>query len=159
MKKLKKKVEKMSLSRKIALAMLLTPLLSSLIIFVLYYGYMRDFYREKVEIFQENNRETMTSNVKALMRQVDFVSSQVLGLAVLSDDFSGYSQKDSYERMLLNKEVNSRLINISISNEMIYNIYLVDFDGNTFTSNSDWDREIYLKEMNISLSREQEGRT
>lgn len=158
MKKLKKKVEKMSLSRKIALAMLLTPLLSSLIIFVLYYGYMRDFYREKVEIFQENNRETMTSNVKALMRQVDYVSSQVLGLAVLSDDFSGYSQKDSYERMLLNKEVNSRLINISISNEMIDNIYLVDFDGNTFTSNSDWDREIYLKEMNISLSREQEGR-
>lgn len=156
--KLKKKVEKMSLSRKIALAMFLTPLLSSLIIFVLYYGYMKDFYREKVEIFQENNRETMCSNVKALLRQVDYVSSQVLGLAVLSDDFSGYSQKNSYERMLLNKEINSLLINISISNEMIDNIYLVDFDGNTFTSNSDWDRQQYLKEMDISLSREQEGR-
>lgn len=159
MERWRQKLEELSLSKKIAIAMLLTPILSSLIIFCFYYGYMKEFYREKVEIFQENHRENMTANVKNMLRQIENVSGQVLGLAVLSEDFEGYSQKDVYQKLLLNREVTSSLTNICISNEVIDNIYMLDFDGNSFTSNGEWDKNQYLVEMDTEITPSQKGRT
>ena len=54
-----------------AIAMLVTPVLSSLIILGFYYNYTREFYREKVAIFQENNRKNMTANVNNILENID----------------------------------------------------------------------------------------
>ena len=81
------KFKTISIQKKMAIAMIVTPVLSSLIILDFYYNYTREFYREKVAIFQENNRKNMTANVNNILRQIDTVSDQVLGLAVLSSEF------------------------------------------------------------------------
>ncbi|MDO4340479.1 MAG: sensor histidine kinase [Eubacteriales bacterium] len=155
----RKKIEKLSLHKKIAAAMFLTPVISSLIIFCFYYSYMKEFYHEKVEIFQENNRENMTANLKSILHQIDNVSDQVLGMAVLSEDFDGYSEKDDYEKLLLRREITGQFTNICISNEMIDHIYMLDFEGNGFSSNSEWDLQEYLEEMDFPLDPEQKGRS
>ncbi len=159
MKRWRKKTEALSLHKKIAIAMFITPVLSSLIIFCFYYGYMKDFYHEKVEVFQENNRENMTANVQNILRQIETVSSEVLGMAALSEDFDGYSQKNAYEKLLLNREITGQFTNICISNEMIDHIYMLDFDGNGFSSNSEWDIQRYREEMEIPLDVGQKGRS
>ena len=68
--------------------------------------------------------------------QIDTVSDQVLGLAVLSSEFENYSEKSTYDRLLLYRKITSQLTNICISNDTIDNIYILDFDGNGFSSNS-----------------------
>lgn len=159
MRKWRERMEALSLSKKVAAAMLLTPILSSLIILIFYYGYMRQFYREKVTIFQENNRQAMAVNLRNISKQMDYVSSQLLGMAVLDEDFGGYSQKTPYEKLVLNREVNAQLINICISNEFIDNIYMMDFEGNSYTSNGKWDQKSYLEEMDVEIHKDQEGRS
>lgn len=139
--------------------MLVTPVLSSLIILGFYYNYTREFYREKVAIFQENNRKNMTANVNNILRQIDTVSDQVLGLAVLSSEFENYSEKSTYDRLLLYRKITSQLTNICISNDTIDNIYILDFDGNGFSSNSEWNEEVYKEELAEPLSRDQQGKT
>ena len=52
-----KKIQGNIYMQKIIIAMLITPIVSSLIILGFYYSYTKKFYREKVEIFQDNNRK------------------------------------------------------------------------------------------------------
>ena len=153
------KFKTISIQKKMAIAMLVTPVLSSLIILGFYYNYTREFYREKVAIFQENNRKNMTANVNNILRQIDTVSDQVLGLAVLSSEFENYSEKSTYDRLLLYRKITSQLTNICISNDTIDNIYILDFDGNGFSSNSEWNEDVYKEELAEPLSRDQQGKT
>ena len=153
------KFKTISIQKKMAIAMLVTPVLSSLIILGFYYNYTREFYLEKVAIFQENNRKNMTANVNNILRQIDTVSDQVLGLAVLSSEFENYSEKSTYDRLLLYRKITSQLTNICISNDTIDNIYILDFDGNGFSSNSEWNEEVYKEELAEPLSRDQQGKT
>ena len=159
MKKWIEKFKTISISKKMAIAMLITPVLSSLIILGFYYSYTREFYREKVAIFQNNNRENIVANVNNILRQIDTVSEQVLGMAVLSSEFEGYSEKNAYDRLILYRKITSQLTNICISNDIIDNIYMLDFQGNGFSSNNEWNQELFLKELGNSLSNEQQGRT
>ena len=99
------KFKTISIQKKKAIAMLVTPVLSSLIILGFFYNYTREFYREKVAIFQENNRKNMTANVNNILRQIDTVSDQVLGLAVLSSEFENYSEKSTYDSLLLYRKI------------------------------------------------------
>lgn len=153
------KFKTISIQKKMAIAMLVTPVLSSLIILGFYYNYTREFYREKVAIFQENNRKNMTANVNNILRQIDTVSDQVLGLAVLSSEFENYSEKSTYDRLLLYRKITSQLTNICISNDTIDNIYILDFDGNGFSSNSEWNEDVYKEGLAEPLSRDQQGKT
>ena len=152
------KFKTISIQKKMAIAMLVTPVLSSLVILGFYYNYTREFYREKVAIFQENNRKNMTANVNNILRQIDTISDQVLGLAVLSSEFEGYSEKSTYDRLLLYRKITSQLTNICISNDTVDNIYILDFDGNGFSSNSEWNEELYKTQLEEPLSKMQQGK-
>lgn len=139
--------------------MLITPIVSSLIILGFYYSYTKKFYREKVEIFQDNNRKNITANINNILRQIDTISEQLLGLTVLSSEFEGYSQKSAYERLLLNRKITSQLTNICISNDIIDHVYMMDFEGNGFSSNSEWNQAAFCDELGQQLSSEQQGMT
>ena len=68
-------------------------------------------------------------------------------------------KKGTYDRLLLYRKITSQLTNICISNDTIDNIYILDFDGNGFSSNSEWNEEVYKEELEEPLSREQQGKT
>ena len=67
----------------------------------------------------------MTANVNNILRQIDTVSDQVLGLAVLSSEFEKLFGKSTYDRLLLYRKITSQLTNICISNDTIDNIYIL----------------------------------
>ena len=144
MKKWIKKFKAISICKKIIIAMLITPIVSSLIILGFYYSYTKKFYREKVEIFQDNNRKSITANINNILRQIDTISEQLLGLTVLSSEFEGYSQKSAYERLLLNRKITSQLTNICISNDIIDHVYMMDFEGNGFSPTASGTKQLFV---------------
>ena len=121
-----------SLKVRFTLAMVLMSLIPGLILAVVYYRNVRDFYQDKTWMYQENTLRLMDAKMQDIIKQSEVVLNQVLGLSVTSDLFSGYSEMNAYERLNLMRNINGTLSNIRIANNSIDHIYLLAFDGGAY---------------------------
>lgn len=153
-----KKFHALSIRTQVLTAVLAAPILSSLVLLAVYYGNMKNFYEEKVEIYRKTSMDTAVNKIEDLIGQVDTVSDQVLGMAVLQSSFEGYTNKTAIEKLQISREITSQLSNIRISNKVIDNIYLLDFDGNGFTTNSEWNRRAFTESLPEQPSQDQKGK-
>ena len=138
-------ISRTSLRFRITLAMIFMSLVPGLLLTFLYFGNIKEFYRNKIEIYQLNTLDMMKSKMEDIIGQGTVASDQVLGLTVNSAIFGGYLNMDPYQRLILFRNVNSLLSNIRISNNSIDSIYMLGFDGNYYTSNLQWNKEAFLK--------------
>jgi sensor histidine kinase YesM len=99
----------------------------------------------------------MTSQMNNIMDQSIVASNQVLGLAVTSSSFNDYSSMNMYQKLMLKREVEAQLSNIRIANNSIDNFYLIGFENNFYTSNTEWNREEFLKLDWVKIDKNQAG--
>ena len=114
--------------------MVLMSLIPGLILAVVYYRNVKDFYQDKTWTYQENTLRLMEAKMQDIVKQSEVVLNQVLGLSVTSDLFSGYTEMNAYERLNLMRNINGTLSNIRIANNSIDHIYLLAFDGGAYSS-------------------------
>jgi len=152
-------VGRTSLRFRITSAMILLSLIPGIFLAFLYFRNIREFYKNKIEIHQLNTLNMMTSKMESIIEQGRFAMDQALGLAANSTLFEGYKDMSPYERLTLFRNVNSLLTNIRISNNSVDNIYMLNIDGNYYTSNREWNKEAFLKKSWIIDydKRESEG--
>lgn len=136
---------RISLRFRISIAMIFMSLIPGLLLTFIYFGNIKEFYRDKIEVYQLNTLNMMKSKMEYIVNQGKIASDQVLGLTVNSSLFGNYDDMNSYQRLVLYRNVNSLLSNIRVSNDSIDNIYMIGFDGNYYTSNPGWNREEFLK--------------
>lgn len=134
-----------SLRFRFTLAMIFMALIPGILLSLIYFGNINNFYRDKIEIYQVNTLNMMKSHMEDTINKGRTVSEQVLGLAVSSSMFNNYNDMNSYEKLILLRNVNSLLSNIRVSNDSVDNIYMITFDGNYYTSNKEWNKEEFLK--------------
>ncbi len=134
-----------SLRFRFTLAMIFMALIPGILLSLIYFGNINNFYRDKIEIYQVNTLNMMKSHMEDTINKGRTVSEQVLGLAVSSSMFNNYNDMNSYEKLILLRNVNSLLSNIRVSNDSMDNIYMITFDGNYYTSNKEWNKEEFLK--------------
>ncbi len=146
-----------SLRFRFTVAIIFMSIVPGLILTFLFYNNMEKFYKEKIQIFQINLLDQMTSRMNNIMEQSKVASDQVLGLAVASGSFNDYPSMDLHQRLMLKRELESQLSNIRIANASIDNFYLIGFENNFYTSNTEWNREKFLKLDWVKLDRGQEG--
>lgn len=150
-------IKNTSLRFRFTIAIIFMSIVPGLILTVLFYSNMEEFYKEKIQIYQLNLLDEMSSQMDNIIGQSKVVSKQVLGLAVTSSSFQDYYSKDMYQKLKLLREVDAQLTNIKLGNDSIDNIYLIGFDNNFYTSNSEWDREEFLKLEWVNINEDQEG--
>ena len=133
-------------------AMILMTLLPGLLLTLIYFGNIKEFYKDKIEVYQLNTMDMMKSKMEYIVNQGKIASDQVLGLTVNSSIFGSYKEMNSYQKLVLYRNVNSLLSNIRVSNDSIDNIYMIGFDENYYTSNPGWNREEFLKNSRITAN-------
>ncbi|MGB4658713.1 MAG: histidine kinase [Mobilitalea sp.] len=146
-----------SLRFRFTVAILFMSIVPGLILTFRFYNNMEKFYKEKIQTYQLNLLNDMTSQMNNIMDQSNVASNQVLGLAVTSNSFSNYADRNLYQKLMLKREVEAQLSNIRLANNYIDNIYLIGFDNNFYTSNSEWNREEFLKLDWVKIDKNQEG--
>jgi len=134
-----------SLRFRFTAAMIFMSLIPGLLLSFIYFGNIKEFYRNKIEIYQINTLNMMKAKIEDIISQSEIASDQALGLAVNSSLFGSYEEMNSYQRLVLFRNVNSLLSNICVANDSIDNIYMIGFDGSYYTSNLGWNKEEFLK--------------
>ena len=152
-----KPMKNTSLRFRFTVAILFMSIVPGLILTFRFYDNMEKFYKEKIQIYQLNLLNDMTSQMNNIIDQSKVASNQVLGLAVTSNSFNNYSNMNLYQKLMLKREVEAQLSNIRLANDYIDNIYLIGFDNNFYTSNSEWNREEFLKLDWVKIDKSQEG--
>ena len=146
-----------SLRFRFTVAIIFMSIVPGLILTFLFYNNMEKFYKEKIQIYQLNLLNQMTSQMNNIVDQSKVASDQVLGLAVTSSSFSDYSNMNLYQRLRLKREVEAQLSNIRIANDSIDNFYLIGFNNNFYTSNTEWNRDEFLKLAWVKADKNQVG--
>lgn len=146
-----------SLKVRFTLAMVLMSLIPGLILAVVYYRNVRDFYQDKTWMYQENTLRLMDAKMQDIIKQSEVVLNQVLGLSVTSDLFSGYTEMNAYERLNLMRNINGTLSNIRIANNSIDHIYLLAFDGGAYSSNAGWNKREFAENTWTEIREDQPG--
>ncbi|MDF2941301.1 MAG: sensor histidine kinase [Herbinix sp.] len=152
-----KPIKNTSMRFRFIIAILFMSIVPGLILTFLFYNNMETFYKEKIQIYQLNLLNVMSSQLDNIINQSKVVSNQVLGLAVTSSSFDDYPNKDLYQKLKLMREVDAQLLNIRLANDSIDNIYLIGFDNNFYTSNSVWNKEEFLKLDWVKIDEKQGG--
>lgn len=152
-----RRMKNTSLRFRFTVAIVFMSIVPGLILTFLFYNNMEKFYKEKIQIYQQNLLSQMTSQMNNIMEQSEVASNQVLGLAVTSNSFSGYPGMNLYQRLNLKREVEAQLNNIRLANDSIDNIYLIGFDNNFYTSNREWNGKEFLKLDWIKIDKDQRG--
>lgn len=137
--------------------MVLMSLIPGLVLAVIYYRNVKEFYRDKIEAYQVNTLSMMKAKMEDIVTQSEVVLNQVLGLSVASSVFSGYSEMGPHERLILMRNVNETLTNIRIANNSIDHIYLLAFDGGAYSSNIGWNKKEFLENSWTDIREDQQG--
>ena len=154
---MREKGNRSSLKVRFTLAMVLMSLIPGLILAVVYYRNVKDFYQDKTWTYQENTLRLMEAKMQDIVKQSEVVLNQVLGLSVTSDLFSGYTEMNAYERLNLMRNINGTLSNIRIANNSIDHIYLLAFDGGAYSSNAGWNKREYAENDWTKIREDQPG--
>lgn len=152
-----KRLSRVSLRVKLAAAMIILTIIPTTVSLLLYYNNSRQFYHDKIETFQMNQLEMMAAQVNETVRQAENVREETLMLAATSYAFEGYDAMTSYERLLLQRNINSQLSTSAINNPVIDHIYLVNYDKNVYSSNQDMDVREFMAHLPLPIDREQAG--
>ncbi len=152
-----KRMKRTSLRFRVTVAIIFMSIVPGLALTFLFYHNMEDFYKEKIQIYQKNLLDQMTSQMDNIMDQSKVASNQVLGLAVTSFDNS--ADLNLYQKLIRKREIETQLSNIRLANESIDNIYLIGFNQDYYTSNYDWNREKFLELPWTKIDINQEGRS
>ncbi|MCC2253757.1 histidine kinase [Ruminococcus sp. CLA-AA-H200] len=153
------KFRKLSIKMQVMLGIMSVLMVSSMILLAIFYGNLKGFYAERVRSIQRNSMETLVNDLEGIIKQCETVSDQILGLVVFQEELEGYSEKSAYEKLQITRNITSQLTNIKISNSLVDNIYLLNFDGNGFSTNSNWNREVFSEALPEPLDVDQLGET
>lgn len=130
---------------------------SSLILLAIFYFNLKEFYTERVRTIQSNNMETLVNDMEDLVDECYVVSDQILGLVVFQEELEDYAEKPAIEQLQISRNINALLTNIKISNHLVDNIYLLDFYGDGFSTNANWNRAVFAETLPIPLQIDQLG--
>ena len=131
------KFGRLSVKTQVMIGVMIVPVVSSFILLLFFYRNIRGFYVERVQDMQRHTADTVAGDLEDFVKQCEMVSEQVLGMVVFQEDLEGYSQKTAYERLLLTRDINARLLNIKLANKVADHIYLLHFDSLGFTTNTE----------------------
>lgn len=130
---------------------------SSLILLAIFYFNLKEFYTERVRTIQSNNMETLVNDMEDLVDECNVVSDQILGLVVFQDELEDYAEKPAIEQLQISRNISALLTNIKISNHLVDNIYLLDFYGDGFSTNANWNRAVFAETLPAPLQTDQLG--
>ncbi len=136
-----------SVKTQVMIGVMIVPVVSSFILLVFFYRNIRGFYVERVQDMQRHTIDMVAGDLEDFVKQCETVSEQVLGLVVFQEDLEGYSGKTAYERLLLARNINAQLLNIKLANKVVDHIYLLNFDGQGFSTNGEWNKSVFLEEL------------
>lgn len=152
------KFRRLSVKTQVMIGAMIVPILSSFILLVIFYKNIRGFYVERVQDMQQHTIDITAGNLEDFVKQCETVSEQVLGMVVFQDDLEGYAQKTAYERLLISRNINAGLLNIKLANRVVDHIYLLSFDGQGFSTNSEWNKNSFVEGLPEALDADQAGR-
>lgn len=151
------KFERLSVKTQVMIGVMIVPVVSSFILLIFFYRNIRGFYVERVQDMQRHTVDAVAGDLEDFVKQCETVSEQVLGMVVFQDDLEGYSQKTAYERLLLTRNINARLLNIKLANKVVDHIYLLNFDGQGFSTNTEWNKNVFLEGLPVRPVIGQQG--
>lgn len=152
------KFERLSVKTQVMIGVMIVPVVSSFILLIIFYRNIRGFYVERVQDMQRHTVDTVAGDLEDFVKQCETASEQVLGMVVFQDDLEGYSEKTVYERLLLARNINAQLLNIKLANKVVDHIYLLNFDGQGFSTNTEWNQKVFLEELPAKPVFDQQGR-
>lgn len=152
------KFRRLSVKTQVMIGAVIVPVLSSFILLVIFYKNIRGFYVERVQDMQQHTIDITAGNLEDFVKQCETVSEQVLGIVVFQDDLEGYAQKTAYERLLISRNINAGLLNIKLANKVVDHIYLLSFDGQGFSTNSEWNKNTFVEGLPEAPDFNQSGR-
>lgn len=118
---------------------------------------MRQFYRERIQIYQSNELNLIETRLNDIVRQTTQTADEVIGSLIISHTFEDYSDKNEYEKLLVLRELKNQMSNMVITNRYIDHIYMVTFDGKLYSSNVDVNEQAYFESMDRKINIEQKG--
>lgn len=154
----KRNFERLSVKTQVMIGVMIVPVVSSLILLIFFYRNIRGFYVERVQDMQRHTVDLVAGDLEDFVKQCETVSEQVLGLVVFQDDLEGYSQKSAYEKLLLTRNINAQILNIKLANKVVDHIYLLNFDGQGFSTNTEWNKRVFLEGLPAKPVFGQQGR-
>lgn len=155
--KRKSYLDKMSYKTRFILCSLLVAMIPCTFLLLYYLNNMQSFYRERTEIFQENELKMAQMRLEDIVRQTKEISEEVLGSVITDRTFENYKKKTPYEKLLIMRAFRNQLSNKAVTSRYIDNIYVLTFDRDVFSSNTEMNEEAYLAGIKESFLAAQKG--
>lgn len=153
--KLKDFVDRRTIKFQLIITLIFTSLFPAIIISAFYYIKMNNFIENKVEFYQRQITMQAGEKMDFIIKQVEIAKEQLIGIAVTSELFDGYSEKSPLEKVLVFRKTDEMLYNLKSSNPIINDLFLIGLDGHVYSSNRNCNTDMlisknWIKELSDS---------
>ncbi|MDD2970644.1 MAG: histidine kinase [Lachnospiraceae bacterium] len=150
-------MNQISYKARFVLGSLLIAIIPCTFLLLYYLNSMQDFYREKIQIYQENELTVMQAKLQDIARRTTEIADEIIGTIIVSDTFVHYSESSLQDKLFISRDMKNQLSNKAITNKYINNIYVMSFEGELYSSNGDVNKQEFIKSMKRKIDINQSG--